>query len=174
MVLLRSLILSASVATLIVFSNAAPTPSSSVSIEPTLTTGRESTPTATTEPVPVPHPGHPATTIAADACGTLAHTDRTKLKYKHVVDCYNSIPFDSAQAATTLATVLTIFKDYYVFTDSALARTAPAPFVNAPHDIVGELEKIGRQKYTSDYKFHNDILTAVTGLGDAHAAYSSK
>ncbi|KAG0279077.1 hypothetical protein BGZ96_002075 [Linnemannia gamsii] len=172
MVLLRSFILSASVAALTVFSNAAPTPSSSVSIEPTPTADREPTPTVTTEPVSEPHPGHPATPIAANACGTLAHTNSEELKYKHVVDCYNSIPFDSAQAATTLATVLTIFKDYYVFTDSALARTAPAPFVNAPQDIVGELEKIGRSKYTSDYKFHNDILAAVTELGDGHAAYS--
>ncbi|KAG0072608.1 hypothetical protein BGZ90_011869 [Linnemannia elongata] len=165
MVLIRSLILSASVAALAVLGNAAPTPSDSMSIEPTPTAHHEPTPTATTEP----SPGQPDT--HTDACGVLASTNSTELKYKHVVDCYNAIPFDSAQAATTLSTVLTLFKDYYVFTDSALARTAPEPFANAPHDIVGELEKIGRSKYTSDYKFHNDILTAVTRLGDGHAAY---
>lgn len=168
MVLIRSLILSASVAALAVLGNAAPTPSDSMSIEPTPTAHHEPTPTATTEP----NPGQPDT--HTDACGVLASTNSTELKYKHVVDCYNAIPFDSAQAATTLSTVLTLFKDYYVFTDSALARTAPEPFANAPHDIVGELEKIGRSKYTSDYKFHNDILTAVTRLGDGHAAYQSK
>ncbi|KAF8934556.1 hypothetical protein BGZ47_010313 [Haplosporangium gracile] len=166
MVLLRSLIVSASVAALAALSNAAPTPTESASIEPTPTTDHEPTPTATTEP----SPGNPAT--PTDACGLLASTNPTELKYKHVVDCYNAIPFDSAQAATTLATVLTLFKDYYVFTDAALARTAPEPFASAPHDIVGELEKIGRSKYSSDYKFHKDILAAVTGLGDGHAAYS--
>ncbi|KAF9135022.1 hypothetical protein BGX30_011694 [Mortierella sp. GBA39] len=168
MVLLRSLILSASVAALAVLSHADPTPSDSMTIKPTPTAYHEPTPTATT----APNPGHLDT--HTDACGVLASTNYTELKYKHVVDCYSSIPFDSAQAATTLSTVLTIFKDYYVFTDSALARTAPEPFVNAPHDIVGELEKIGRRKYTSDYKFHNDILEAVTGLGDGHAYYQSK
>ncbi|KAG9062367.1 hypothetical protein KI688_005282 [Linnemannia hyalina] len=167
MVLLHSLILSASVAALAVLSNAAPTPSDSMTIKPTPTAHREPTPTATTEP----NPGHPH--AHTDACGVLASTNYTELKYKHVVDCYNSIPFDSAQAATALSTVLTIFKDYYVFTDSALARTVPEPFADAPYDIVGELEKIGRRKYTSDYKFHNDILEAVTGLGDGHADYQS-
>ncbi|KAF9543717.1 hypothetical protein EC957_000496 [Mortierella hygrophila] len=167
MVFLRSLILSASVAALAVLSNAASTPSDSITIKPTPTAHHGPTPTATTEP----NPGHSDT--HTDACGVLASTNHTELKYKHVIDCYNSIPFDSAQASTTLSTVLTIFKDYYVFTDSALARTAPKPFANAPYDIVGELEKIGRRKYTSDYKFHNDILEAVTGLGDGHADYGS-
>ncbi|KAF9132235.1 hypothetical protein BG015_003735 [Linnemannia schmuckeri] len=166
MIPLRSLILSASIAALAVFSNAVPTPTEFASIEPTPTAGHEPTSTATTEP----NPGNPAT--PTDTCGLLSSINPTELKYQHVVDCYNAIPFDSAQATTTLATVLTLFKDYYVFTDAALARTAPEPFANAPYDIVGELERIGRSKYTSDYKFHRDILAAVTGLGDGHAAYS--
>lgn len=135
------LILSASIATLIAITHAAPTH-------------------------PPPH--------NVDACGVLGGLNGTDLTYQHVVDCYNAIPFDSNQASTTLATMLTLFEDFYAFTDSALSPTAIRPFSDDPVDIVGDLEKIGRTKYTSDYKFHTDILKAVTSLRDAHTSYFSK
>jgi len=161
MVVLRSLILSAYVAALATFSHGAPTPTVSVDPAP-----------PTSDPTPSPSPGNPP--VQVSACGILGGLNTTEITYNHVVNCYNSIPFDNERAATTLSTVHTLFKDYYVFTDFALSPEAPRPFADDPIDILGELEKIGRKKYTSDYKFHNDILTAVNGLRDGHAAYNSK
>ncbi|KAG0279075.1 hypothetical protein BGZ96_002073 [Linnemannia gamsii] len=106
-----------------------------------------------------------------DACSILGGLNATDVTYQYVVNCYNAIPFDSKQAGTTLSTMLTIFKDFYVFTDSALSPTATRPFSVDPVDIIGELEKIGRTMYTSDYKFHTDISNAVTSLRDAHTDY---
>ncbi|KAG0378251.1 hypothetical protein BGX24_004392 [Mortierella sp. AD032] len=175
MVLLRRVILSASVAAFAVFSNAAPTPS--VGSEPSPSVTIEPSPTITVEPSPpttdpVPDPTPDPTPEPTDACAVLAQAKPSEYRYQHVVDCYNSIPFDSAQAASTISTMITLFKDYYVFTDAALARKAPMPFADDPHDVVGELEKVGRSKYTSDYKFHTDVLAAVDGLRDGHAAYN--
>ncbi|KAG9062365.1 hypothetical protein KI688_005280 [Linnemannia hyalina] len=104
----------------------------------------------------------------------LAHINPKAVKYNHVVNCYNAIPFDNVRAAATLTAMIIIFRDYYVFTDDALSPTATLPFANAPHDILGELEKIGRKKYTSDYQFHKDMLVAITGLHDGHAAYQRR
>ncbi|KAF9543718.1 hypothetical protein EC957_000497 [Mortierella hygrophila] len=157
MVLLLSQILLASFAALVVFSNATPSSTISVTINLISTTRRRahsSNPTATTDP-----------------CSILALINPKAVKYNHVVNCYNAIPFDNVRAATTLPTVITIFRDYYVFTDDALSPTATLPFANAPHDILGELEKIGRKKYISDYQFHKDMLVAITSLHDGHAAY---
>ncbi|KAF9922532.1 hypothetical protein FBU30_007335 [Linnemannia zychae] len=184
MVLIRSLILSVSVAALAVFSSAAPTPSVSflATTESSPSVGSEPSPSPnvdpvppTTDPVPDPIPDpvpDPVPGNATDACGVLGGISSADLKYQHVVDCYNAIPFNNAQAATTLETMITLFRDFYVFTDAALAREVPSPFHSAPHDVLGELEKVGRTKYTSDYKFHNDIYNAINGLGDGHAAYS--
>ncbi|OAQ35814.1 hypothetical protein K457DRAFT_1891199 [Linnemannia elongata AG-77] len=106
-----------------------------------------------------------------DACGILGGLNATAVTYKHVVDCYNAIPFDNNQASTTLSSMLTLFKDFYVFTDSALSPTATRPFSDDPVDIIAKMENIGRTRYTSDYQFHTDIRNAVTSLRDAHTAY---
>ncbi|KAF9918672.1 hypothetical protein FBU30_011329 [Linnemannia zychae] len=108
-----------------------------------------------------------------DACSVLANTIPNNIKYQHVLDCYNSIPFNNTNAATTLATMLTIYKDYYVFTDDALTPELPSPFVSAPFDIIKELKKIGHRKYTSDFKFHDDIRVAINSLNDGHATYNA-
>ncbi|KAG0283802.1 hypothetical protein BGZ96_011823 [Linnemannia gamsii] len=148
MIFLRSHFFSAFVAVLANFSYAAPTSSISASIEPNSTT-------------------------STDACSILAQVKLKDMKYKHVVDCYNAIPFDSAKADTTLDTMITIFRDYYVFTDAALSSTATPPFANAPHDILGELEKIQirLKTYTSDYQFHKDINAASVRV---YASYANK
>ncbi|KAK3818265.1 MAG: hypothetical protein JOS17DRAFT_820265 [Linnemannia elongata] len=106
-----------------------------------------------------------------DACGILGRLNAANITYKHVVDCYSAIPFDSNQASTTLSSMLTLFKDFYVFTDSALSPTATRPFSDDPVDIIAKMENIGRSNYTSNYQFHTDIYNAVTSLRDAHTAY---
>ncbi|KAF9089941.1 hypothetical protein BGX29_011792 [Mortierella sp. GBA35] len=106
-----------------------------------------------------------------DPCGILGKKNGLKVNYKDVADCYRAIPFDPANAATTISTVHDLFKDYYVFTDSALTRQVPKPFAREPVDILKQLKTIGRRKYTSDYQFHTDVRHAVDTLRDGHASY---
>ncbi|KAG0255887.1 hypothetical protein BG011_004880 [Mortierella polycephala] len=143
---LRSLILSATLAALATFTTAQ----------------------TTLAPVPTPHP------VQLDACATLSSKSSTSLTVEDVANCYKAVPFDSTVAASTLESVLTIFKDYYSFRDSALTPTFEKPFDAPPSDIVRRLETIGRTKYTSDYSFHSDVRAAVDSLFDAHSSYIAK
>jgi len=110
-------------------------------------------------------------TASSDPCARLGAKNGRNIKYKDVADCYQAIPIDRDLAATTINTVYDLFKDYYVFTDSALTPQAPAPFASEPVDILKELKTIGGRKYTSDYQFHTDVRHAVDTLRDGHASY---
>ncbi|KAF9327821.1 hypothetical protein BGZ91_001275 [Linnemannia elongata] len=108
---------------------------------------------------------------SSDPCGRLGAKKGRNIKYKDVAACYQAIPIDRHLAATTISTVHDLFRDYYVFTDSALTPQVPAPFSSEPVDILKELKTIGRRKYTSDYRFHTDVRHAVDTLRDGHASY---
>lgn len=108
---------------------------------------------------------------SSDPCARLGAKNGRNIKYKDVADCYQAIPIDHDHATTTINTVHDLFRDYYVFTDSALAPQVPAPFASEPVDILKELKTIGGRKYTSDYKFHTDVRHAVDTLRDGHASY---
>ncbi|KAI1294003.1 hypothetical protein EDD11_008288 [Mortierella claussenii] len=142
---LRSLILSASLATLAILSTAAPTSK--------------------------PAPSH-SSGGEPDACAILGSKTATQLTYSDVADCYRAIPFNPTVAATTLKTVHSIYDQYYVFRDSALTPDLKAPFSSAPVDISGQLEALSRKKYANDYSFHTDITKVIQTLHDAHAGYS--
>lgn len=116
----------------------------------------------------------PSAPSPLDACGLLANKNASSLSVTDVSNCYQAIPFNSTQAKTTLETVHTLFKDYYIFTDAALNPRAAKPFKNEPIDVLGRLEKIGRTKYTSDFQFHMDIRTTIEALKDGHASYDGK
>ncbi|KAF9087380.1 hypothetical protein BGX23_008167 [Mortierella sp. AD031] len=157
---LKSLILSASVASLaavattaqIIPASPVPTPPSSPSPPPTHT--------------PPPQP--------LDACGILGASKGSGITYEKVAACYKSVPFNGAVAASTLESILTIFNEFYTFRDSALAPTLAKPFAAAPVDILKVLETIGRTRYTSDHQYHTDLEMALVSLKDAHASYSAK
>ncbi|KAF9905986.1 hypothetical protein EC991_001145 [Linnemannia zychae] len=117
-------------------------------------------------------PTHPAPISHLDPCGLLGAKNGVGITYNDVAACYRAIPFNRANAATTIKTVLTLFNDFYIFRDAALIRDLPAPFTSPPTDIVRRLETIGRSTYTSDHKFHDDIRLAIATLNDAHSAYS--
>ncbi|KAF9109303.1 hypothetical protein BGW39_005147, partial [Mortierella sp. 14UC] len=128
---------------------------------------------ATPAPTADPSPHSPPTTTPGHEypCTVLSGLDATSVTYNSVAACYNAIPFNNSQAAATLKTVHGIFKDYYIFTDSALTSHVASPFASERVDILGELEKIARHKYTSDHRFHEDIRRAVASLRDGHASY---
>ncbi|KAG0308691.1 hypothetical protein BGZ98_007162 [Dissophora globulifera] len=113
-----------------------------------------------------------AAPITQDPCATLGGLNATELTYDAVANCYRAFTYNSEIATKTLATVRTIFNDYYIFRDSALTPDLQAPFSSAPVDIMNVLDLIGQKKYRSDYEFHNDIYNAVQSLHDAHAGYS--
>ncbi|KAF8934558.1 hypothetical protein BGZ47_010315 [Haplosporangium gracile] len=108
---------------------------------------------------------------SSDPCARLGSKNGRSIKYKDVADCYKVIPIDRDLAATTISTVHSIFRDYYVFTDSALTPQVPAPFTSEPVDILKELTAIKERMYTSDYQFHTDIRHVVDTLRDGHASY---
>ncbi|KAG0378254.1 hypothetical protein BGX24_004395 [Mortierella sp. AD032] len=114
------------------------------------------------------------TSSRLDACGRLGKKNGVDVKYKDVADCYRAIPFDRFAADTTISTVHDLFRDYYVFTDKALAPHLPEPFMSEPVDILKQLQTIGRRKYKSDYQFHTDVRHAVDTLRDGHASYDVK
>ncbi|KAF9113869.1 hypothetical protein BGW39_003561, partial [Mortierella sp. 14UC] len=106
-----------------------------------------------------------------DPCGRLGAKKGANVKYKDVADCYRAIPFDRSAANTTINTVHDLFRDYYVFTDKALAPRLPKPFMSEPVDILKQLKTIGRREYKSDYQFHTDVRHAIDTLRDGHASY---
>ncbi|KAF9135021.1 hypothetical protein BGX30_011693 [Mortierella sp. GBA39] len=114
---------------------------------------------------------NPRGTASSDPCARLGVKNGRNIKYKDVADCYQAIPIDRNLAATTINTVHDLFRDYYVFTDSALTPRVPAPFASEPVDILKALKTIGGRKYTSDYQFHTDVRHAVDTLRDGHASY---
>ncbi|KAG9062370.1 hypothetical protein KI688_005285 [Linnemannia hyalina] len=91
---LNSLVLSASVAILVAFTTAAPTP------------------------------------LRLDPCGILGAKQFIPftVTYEDVADCYEAIPYNNANAATTLSTIYTMFNEFYVFRNAALTPDLPAPF----------------------------------------------
>ncbi|KAG0259142.1 hypothetical protein BGZ95_004767 [Linnemannia exigua] len=103
------------------------------------------------------------------ACGILGKSG--DLTYEKVAACYNSVPFNSQVARTTLESVTTIMNDFYVFRDSALTPDLPKPFSVEPVDILKKLKEIEQTPYTSDHQFHYDLSMALVGLKDAHATY---
>ncbi|KAK3841539.1 MAG: hypothetical protein J3R72DRAFT_524363 [Linnemannia gamsii] len=119
-------------------------------------------------------PAGPVPVRRLDPCGLLGAKQAADVTYKDVAACYRAIPFNRANAATTVRTVLDLFNEFYIFRDAALIPDLPAPFSSPPTDIIKRLQTIRKTTYTSDFKFHDDIRLAVNALNDAHAYYSAK
>ncbi|KAF9437678.1 hypothetical protein BGZ76_011658 [Entomortierella beljakovae] len=123
-----------------------------------------------TNALPVRPPSH----NALDECGHLASKNGKNLTVSDVSACYNAIPYDPKIGESVIQTVYNVFNNYYIFRDSALNPDLKAPFTSPPVDILHELQKIHNASYTSDYKFHSDIISTLNSLHDAHVSYSAK
>ncbi|KAI1288804.1 hypothetical protein EDD11_009651 [Mortierella claussenii] len=108
---------------------------------------------------------------ALPGCSDLAAKQGINITYGDVKKCYDSVPFNTAIARSTIETVTKLFDEYYISRDWATTPHLPEPFESDPVDIVAKLKKIGRTGYTSDRKFHMDIYEAIESLHDGHAVY---
>ncbi|KAF9287104.1 hypothetical protein BGZ68_002257 [Mortierella alpina] len=64
-----------------------------------------------------------------------------------------------------------LFKEFYIFLDTATLENQPKPFTNPPHDILKGLDLISQRDYGSDFRFQTDVDLLITKLNDAHANY---
>ncbi|KAF9089938.1 hypothetical protein BGX29_011789 [Mortierella sp. GBA35] len=108
---------------------------------------------------------------ADDPCTVLGGKSASKITYNDVASCYQSIPFDRAQADSTLKTLRTLFNDYYVFRDASLVSTQELPFQKESVDVLKALGQLDTESYSNDYQFHMDVRTAIGSLRDGHASY---
>ncbi|KAF9570974.1 hypothetical protein EC968_001164 [Mortierella alpina] len=114
-------------------------------------------------------PGHAPP--AHDPCKTLGTVTEPAITWAHVQQCYESIPYSASEANEVLSTMRMLFKEFYIFLDTATLDNQPKPFTNPPSDILAGLDQISQLDYPSDFHFQTDVDLLVTKLNDAHANY---
>lgn len=112
--------------------------------------------------------------VPQDPCAILGPLLEPAITYTHVKRCYENIPYNETEANIILSTIYTLFKDYFIFLDSATNEHLPKPFTTPPVDILKGLDRISKQTYRGDFRFHTDVETLVSGLNDAHSNYLRK
>ncbi|CAO3566272.1 unnamed protein product [Mortierella alpina] len=108
---------------------------------------------------------------AQDPCKTLGTLTEPAITWTHVLQCYESIPYSASEANEVLSTMHMLFKEFYIFLDTATLENQPKPFTNPPLDILKGLDLISQRDYGSDFRFQTDVDQLVTRLNDAHANY---
>ncbi|KAK3806840.1 MAG: hypothetical protein J3Q66DRAFT_117312 [Benniella sp.] len=109
--------------------------------------------------------------LAQDPCAVLAKLDEPNITYSHVKRCYENIPYNETEANIVLSTMHTLFRDYFIFLDMSTTPNLPKPFTSPPVDILRGLDRISKQEYHGDFRFHTDLDILVSSLNDAHANY---
>jgi len=109
-----------------------------------------------------------------DYCSVLSNLEEPFIAWLDVQRCYQSIPYNAADADVILSTLYTYYRDYYIFIDSAMLENQAKPFTNPPVDILKELDEISRKRYKGDFEFQADIELLINRLNDAHANYMRK
>ncbi|KAF9354815.1 hypothetical protein BGX26_007343 [Mortierella sp. AD094] len=108
--------------------------------------------------------------VSQDPCAILAGLSQN-LTVQHVSNCYKSIEYNSVDSKATLASLYTLYNDFWIFRDSALTPNQALPFTNPPVDIIAGLVKINQTAYTTDFDFHSDLTYLIHSLNDAHCTY---
>jgi len=104
-------------------------------------------------------------TPAADPCATLAGVKWTSPAA--VRACYTSIPLNETLRTNIIDTVSRVAAGHHTSTNVIIK--APQPFTADIHvDIVGELEKIRKRKYSNYYDFHVDVSDTLKLARDGH------
>ncbi|KAF9091942.1 hypothetical protein BGX23_004776 [Mortierella sp. AD031] len=89
-------------------------------------------PSPSPAPVPPVAPPAPATPIEVDPCTTLSELLEPYITWGHVKRCYEGVPYNATEANNVVSTMFTLFRDFYIFLDSATTRNLPKPFTSPP------------------------------------------
>ncbi|KAF9387178.1 hypothetical protein BGX21_000640, partial [Mortierella sp. AD011] len=108
--------------------------------------------------------------LSQDPCAIIARASQN-LTVQHVSDCYKSIEYNAVEAKATLASLYTLYNDFWIFRDSAMTPNQALPFTNPPVNIISGLTKINQTAYTRDFDFHSDLTYLIKSLNDAHCTY---
>ncbi|KAG0301365.1 hypothetical protein BGZ98_008418 [Dissophora globulifera] len=106
-----------------------------------------------------------------DPCTILGQLEEPDISWSHVWRCYESIPYNSTEANIVFSTLYTLYRDYYIFLDTATLEDQPKPFTNPPVDILKGLDLLSRRQYRGDFEFQTAVDALVSQLNDAHANY---
>lgn len=88
-----------------------------------------------------------------------------------MLDCFNQVPFQQAQAKGTVAALKSL-TELYSFSDISSNSGAPYELKNDLRKLVSAMEtKVNAGSYTSDYAFQKDVMDAFNPLNDAHTLY---
>ncbi|CAE6460664.1 unnamed protein product [Rhizoctonia solani] len=111
--------------------------------------------------------GSPLESRQLDPCARIVN--QAWSKPSEVGSCLSSFPFN-ATLRDNIADVLSkTFSQFHTSTNFHL--NMPDPFTDDTIDLLGELRRIKKTTYKSDFELHRDISTTVKRLGDSHAGY---
>lgn len=120
----------------------------------------------------------PALSIAAakkldvDACASLAQTISSYgfASVPKVAACYDTFPYDSAIASTTLRMIRSTLESFYVFRETSL--TPPDPSFQKAYDVIAALAQVEKKTFRTDRAFHEAVAQSLIPLNDGHVYYS--
>ncbi|KAF9895725.1 hypothetical protein BX616_008956, partial [Lobosporangium transversale] len=70
--------------------------------------------------------------VEEDPCATLGELLEPNITFEHVKRCYEHVPYNATLADDVLSTLYTLFRDYYIFIDSATLDNLEKPFTTPP------------------------------------------
>ncbi|RHZ82795.1 hypothetical protein Glove_103g223 [Diversispora epigaea] len=111
---------------------------------------------------------HPINDDNGDPCAPLLGNSNPK--YDDVKNCLTSFPYDKTRAQTTIDTLKSVTKDFYVLYNQAKEQPHPG-FTFDPIDLEKELDNILAFPYTTDFNFLTDIRKLYKRLHDAHTQF---
>ncbi|PPQ81939.1 hypothetical protein CVT25_013787 [Psilocybe cyanescens] len=106
---------------------------------------------------------------ALDPCSVIGQ--QTWSTPKEVRACFISVKVNETEKANILE-VITKTLEFHTSTNYQIK--APQPFTSEVHeDILLDLARIKRQKYSSDYDLHVDISRSLKRLNDGHCSWAN-
>ncbi|TDL16110.1 hypothetical protein BD410DRAFT_844665 [Rickenella mellea] len=103
---------------------------------------------------------------AADPCAKIA--GQTFVLPADAFACQKSFPFNQTLRSNVLEVVSRVF-DFYTFEEYYLR--SPPPFQESTSNIRGELDRISKAHYATDYDFNRDLYDFAHQLNDGHTAW---
>ncbi|EIN14483.1 hypothetical protein PUNSTDRAFT_24244, partial [Punctularia strigosozonata HHB-11173 SS5] len=117
----------------------------------------------------------PASTLAVPSDAAAKHHDpcaaiagKEFLIPSQALACHKSFAFNETLRKNVMDNVARVF-DFFTFED--YYYESPAPFQQSTVDIRGEVDRISKAKYETDYDFNRDLYNFTTSLNDGHTGW---